>query len=105
MAPFLDIRSWAAPLSMQFSGMHACGAVFQSNRSQAIRLPKAGAFPDDVKRVDIVAVGRTRIIALAGEIWGSWFEGAETTSDFMIERERAAWQEREYMLDQESISE
>ncbi|MDP9857307.1 type II toxin-antitoxin system VapB family antitoxin [Agrobacterium tumefaciens] len=71
------------------------GAVFQSNRSQAIRLPKAVALPDDVKRVDIVKVGRTRIIAPVGEIWDSWFEGAEATSDFMIEREQAASQERD----------
>ncbi|MBB3564291.1 antitoxin VapB [Rhizobium sp. BK512] len=71
------------------------GAVFQSNRSQAIRLPKAVALPDDVKRVDIVAVGRTRIIAPAGEIWDSWFEGAEVTSDFMGERDQPARQERE----------
>jgi antitoxin VapB len=83
---------------------HAYGSVFQSNRSQAIRLPKAGALLDDVKRVDIVAVERTRIIVPAGEIWGSWFKGAETTSDFMTEREQAASQEREYMLDQEFIS-
>lgn len=72
------------------------GAVFQSNRSQAIRLPKAVALPDDVKRVDIVVVGRTRIIAPAGEIWDSWFEGgAGATSDFMSERDQAASQERE----------
>lgn len=71
------------------------GAVFQSNRSQAIRLPKAVALPDDVKRVDIVAVGRTRIIAPAGEVWDSWFEGAAATSDFMSERDQASSQERE----------
>lgn len=71
------------------------GAVFQSNRSQAIRLPKAVALPDDVKRVDIVVVGRTRIIAPAGEVWDSWFEGAAATSDFMSERDQAAPQERE----------
>jgi len=71
------------------------GAVFQNNRSQAIRLPKAVALPDDVKRVDIVAVGRTRIIAPAGEVWDSWFEGAAATSDFMSERDQAASQERE----------
>ncbi|MFN3636767.1 MAG: type II toxin-antitoxin system VapB family antitoxin, partial [Rhizobium rhizophilum] len=59
------------------------GAVFQSNRSQAIRLPKAAALPDDVKRVDIVVVGRTRIIAPVGEIWDSWFEGEAATADFM----------------------
>ncbi|WP_435656312.1 type II toxin-antitoxin system VapB family antitoxin [Brucella pituitosa] len=71
------------------------GAVFQSNRSQAIRLPKAVALPADVKRVDIVVVGRTRIIAPAGEVWDSWFEGLEATSDFMSERDQPASQERE----------
>ena len=71
------------------------GAVFQSNRSQAIRLPKAVALPADVKRVDIVAVGRTRIIAPAGEVWDSWFEGIEPTPDFMSERGQPKSQERE----------
>ncbi|UXS03198.1 antitoxin [Agrobacterium tumefaciens] len=71
------------------------GAVFQSNRSQAIRLPKAVALPDDVKRVDIVAIGRTRIIAPAGEIWDSWFEGPEASADFMNDRDQPAAQERE----------
>ena len=71
------------------------GAVFQSNRSQAIRLPKAVALPDDVKRVDIVAVGRTRIIAPTGEIWDSWFEGEAATHDYMTDREQPGEQERE----------
>ena len=71
------------------------GAVFQSNRSQAIRLPKAVALPDDVKRVDIVAVGRTRIIAPAGEIWDSWFEGEVATHDYMTDRDQPEEQERE----------
>ncbi|MFN3634445.1 MAG: type II toxin-antitoxin system VapB family antitoxin [Rhizobium rhizophilum] len=71
------------------------GAVFQSNRSQAIRLPKAVALPDDVKRVDIVAVGRTRIIAPAGEIWDSWFEGDTATHDYMTDRDQPKEQERE----------
>lgn len=71
------------------------GAVFQSNRSQAIRLPKAVALPDDVRRVDIVALGRTRIIAPAGELWDSWFEGDAVSADFMTEREQPAAQERD----------
>jgi antitoxin VapB len=71
------------------------GAVFQSNRSQAVRLPKAVALPEDMKRVDIVAVGRTRIIAPAGEASDSWFEGEAVTSDFMSERDQPAVQERE----------
>ncbi|SHG48967.1 antitoxin VapB [Hydrocarboniphaga daqingensis] len=71
------------------------GAVFKSNRSQAIRLPKAAALPDDVKRVDVVAVGRTRIIAPAGEAWDSWFDGAGVSDDFMAEREQPADQQRQ----------
>jgi len=71
------------------------GAVFQSNRSQAIRLPKAVALPDDVKRVDVVALGRTRIITPAGESWDSWFDSEGVTADFMAEREQPEDQERE----------
>lgn len=71
------------------------GAVFQSNRSQAIRLPKAVALPDDVKRVDVVAVGRARIITPAGESWDSWFDGEGVTDDFMAERDQPNQQERE----------
>lgn len=71
------------------------GAVFQSNRSQAVRLPKAVALPEGVKRVDVVAVGRTRIITPAGEAWDSWFEGEGVSADFMAEREQPADQERD----------
>ncbi|RMR37758.1 putative Virulence-associated protein [Pseudomonas syringae pv. coriandricola] len=69
--------------------------VFKSNRSQAVRLPKAVALPDDVKRVDVVAVGRTRIISPAGEMWNSWFDGEGVSDDFMTEREQPAEQLRE----------
>ncbi|MCD5984419.1 type II toxin-antitoxin system VapB family antitoxin [Pseudomonas sp. CDFA 610] len=69
--------------------------VFKINRSQAVRLPKALALPDDVKRVDVVAVGRTRIISPAGETWNSWFDGDSVSADFMTEREQPADQLRE----------
>lgn len=69
--------------------------VFKSNRSQAVRLPKEVALPENVKRVDVVAVGRTRIISPAGESWDSWFEGEDVSNDFMPEREQPASQERE----------
>lgn len=70
-------------------------SIFQSNRSQAVRLPKAVALPDDVKRVDVVALGRARIITPAGEAWDSWFDGEGVTADFMSEREQPEHQERE----------
>lgn len=69
--------------------------VFLSNRSQAVRLPKAVALPDDVKRVEVTAVGRTRIITPAGESWDSWFDGESVSADFMSDRDQPQSQERE----------
>jgi len=69
------------------------GVVFKSNRSQAIRLPKSMAFPDDVKQVDVVAIGRARIITPAGESWESWFDGESVSADFMSGRSQPADQE------------
>lgn len=71
------------------------GAVFQSNRSQAVRLPKAVALPNDVRRVDVVAIGRTRILTPVGEAWDTWFDGPEVSADFMTERKQPPGQERE----------
>jgi antitoxin VapB len=62
--------------------------LFKSNRSQAVRLPKAVALPDDVKQVEIVALGRTRIITPAGEAWDSWFDGESVSPDFIAAREQ-----------------
>ncbi|EEC8162369.1 toxin-antitoxin system antitoxin VapB [Escherichia coli] len=69
--------------------------VFLSNRSQAVRLPKAVALPEDVKKVEIIAIGRTRIITPAGESWDSWFDGENVSVDFMDIRDQPAMQERE----------
>ena len=41
----------------------ASSTVFTSNRSQAVRLPKAVAFPEGVREVDILKIGRSRVIA------------------------------------------
>ncbi|MBN2887313.1 MAG: antitoxin [Chromatiaceae bacterium] len=69
--------------------------VFKNNRSQAVRLPKAVALPEDVKRVDIITLGRARLIAPAGESWDSWFDGPGVSDDFMNEREQPPVQIRE----------
>ncbi|EJR3931132.1 toxin-antitoxin system antitoxin VapB [Escherichia coli] len=69
--------------------------VFLSNRSQAVRLPKAVALPEDVKKVEIIAIGRTRIITPAGESWDSWFDSENVSADFMDIRDQPAMQERE----------
>ncbi|MBN3861043.1 antitoxin [Pseudomonas frederiksbergensis] len=69
--------------------------LFMSNRSQAVRLPKAVAMPSDVKRVDVIAIGRARLITPAGEAWDSWFDGEGVSADFMADREQPTDQERD----------
>lgn len=69
--------------------------IFMSNRSQAVRLPKAVALPEGVRHVEIVAVGRTRIITPKGEAWDTWFDEPSVSADFMAEREQPAAQTRE----------
>ncbi len=69
--------------------------VFMSNKSQAVRLPKAVALPADVKQVDIVALGRARLIVPAGESWDNWFASPGVTDDFMQTREQPGAQDRE----------
>ncbi|MDE1465618.1 type II toxin-antitoxin system VapB family antitoxin [Spartinivicinus poritis] len=70
-------------------------SVFKSNKSQAVRLPKPVSLPDSVKQVDIIALGRARLIVPAGEAWDSWFDGEGVTEDFMLDREQPSDQERE----------
>lgn len=70
------------------------GSVFKTNRSQAVRLPKAVAFSDAVRKVDIVVVGRSRLLSPAGEAWDSWFDNPGVSDDFMVERDQPADQER-----------
>ncbi len=59
-------------------------------------MPKKVALPDDVKKVDIIPLGRARLIAPAGEAWDSWFDGDSVTDDFMTEREQPEEQVREF---------
>lgn len=70
------------------------GSVFKSNRSQAVRLPKSVAFPDDVKKVDVIVLGNARLLAPAGEAWATWFDSPGISEDFMRERDQPDDQER-----------
>ena len=70
--------------------------VFTSNRSQAVRLPKAVAFPDDVRQVDILKIGHSRLIVPKGKRWDDWLQsGPRVSDDFMAERVQPATEERE----------
>ncbi len=69
--------------------------MFKSNKTQAVRLPKAVAFDESVTEVEIVVVGNSRIISPAGDSWDQWFDGPGISDDFMNDREQAEDQERE----------
>ena len=69
--------------------------VFTSNRSQAVRLPKAVAFPPEVKEVEVTAVGAVRIVAPKGHRWDAWFDGPAATDDLLSKRDQPLDQGRE----------
>ena len=49
-------------------------ALFRSNRSQAVRLPKDVAFPDTVREVTILRQGDRRLIVPSNAVWDDFFE-------------------------------
>jgi len=70
--------------------------VFTSNRSQAVRLPKAVAFPEGVHQVDILKIGRSRVIVPQGKRWGDLFlHGPRVSDDFLSVREQPVAEDRE----------
>ena len=74
----------------------ARSTVFLSNRSQAVRLPKALAFPEGVRQVEIIRLGNSRLITPVGRRWDEFFvNGPQVSEDFMSERDPPSAQERE----------
>ncbi len=69
--------------------------LFKSNKTQAVRLPKPVALPDNVKEVSIIAIGNTRLITPVDLSWDVWFDEDKVTDDFMLERDQPMPQERE----------
>jgi antitoxin VapB len=76
--------------------MAARSKLFMMNRSQAVRLPKAVAFPEGVKEVEINQIGNSRLITPVGQRWSEWFlHGPRVSDDFMTERDDPPPEERE----------
>jgi antitoxin VapB len=74
----------------------ASSTVFTSNRSQAVRLPKGVAFPEGVHKVDILKIGRSRVIVPQGQRWDDFFlNGPRASDDFLSERAQPPAEERE----------
>ncbi len=66
--------------------------VFQSNRSQAVRLPKSVAFPAGVRDVTILREGKRRVIVPSDAIWDDFFDAPGID---LGERDQLATQQRE----------
>jgi antitoxin VapB len=76
--------------------MIAKSKIFRSNRSQAVRIPKALAFPAGVEEVEIVRTGNSLTITPAGKRWADLFErGPRVSDDFLSERMDIEFPERE----------
>ncbi len=69
--------------------------LFKSNQSQAVRLPKAVAFPEEIKDVQIIAIDHSRLISPVDQSWDLWFDGPSVTEDYMIDRDQGGTQDRE----------
>jgi antitoxin VapB len=50
--------------------------LFQSNRSQAVRLPKDVAFPEGVRSVTVLREGKRRVIVPSDSVWDDFFEAS-----------------------------
>ena len=74
----------------------ARSTIFVSNRSQAVRLPKAVAFPEGMHQVEVIRLGNSRLITPVGRRWDEFFvNGPQVSEDFMNERDQPSAEERE----------
>jgi antitoxin VapB len=74
----------------------ARSTVFRTNKSQAVRLPKAVAFPEGVHQVEIIKLGHSRLVSPVGQRWDEFFvNGPSVSEDFMSEREQPRPEGRE----------
>ena len=77
--------------------MTAASKIFKSNRSQAVRIPKALAFPDHVKDVIVRRQGSDIVISPKDSFWDDFFARGPNL-DFP-ERDQPPPQERDWSFD------
>lgn len=66
--------------------------VFETNRMQAVRLPKGVDFPPEVRDVSIRRVGRSRMISPTNALWDDFFDAPAVD---LGERDQPIAQDRE----------
>ncbi len=73
-------------------------ALFRSNRSQAVRIPKDLEFPDDLKKVVVRKVGKTITLTPKDALWDEFFAMLPIDDDFVAPDDLPP-QEREFGFD------
>lgn len=72
MGYVVDISVCVADTSAMPGALKA--TVFKSNSSQAVRLPKAVAFPEDVKELRVIKEGKGLLLLPANAVWDDFFD-------------------------------
>ena len=57
--------------------------VFKTNKTQAVRIPKAMAFPDSVKKVNITQRDGSLVITPIDDSWEAFMMGPRLDEDFV----------------------
>jgi antitoxin VapB len=73
-------------------------AIFKSNRSQAVRIPKDLAFAEGVKKVEITRTedGGLLIKPVKQGSWAEYFARPSLADpDFLADRDQGEWEDRE----------
>lgn len=74
--------------------MNAETKIFKSNRSQAVRIPKALAFPENVKDVIVRREGSRLVITPKDSFWDDFFS-RPPCPDFPDRAPQGEYEERE----------
>lgn len=69
--------------------------LFRSNRTQAVRLPKEVAFPEDGE-VTITVEGHARVITPVASSWDRFFDSLDDLDVGIPDRDQPAGQERDW---------
>lgn len=69
--------------------------LFRSNRTQAVRLPKEVAFPEDGE-VTITIEGDARVITPVGSTWDRFFDSLDDLTVQFPDRDQPAAQDRDW---------
>ncbi|WP_372432789.1 type II toxin-antitoxin system VapB family antitoxin [Arthrobacter tumbae] len=62
--------------------------ILRTSRSQIIRIPEALQWPDNVKEVEVIQDGPSRIITPVDRSWDVWFAEPPADGSYPAERDQ-----------------